>query len=173
MSYFNGEGAGVKITKDLDIARQHILMVEDVVDTGMTLNYLLNYLRTRNPASVKVCSLLDKRVRRLVDVPLDYVGFEIPDEFVVWLRSGLSGETPQPALYRCPRARRERESADPARVTQDAPVISAPGLRLHSPQPFRLGPWQQPVGDDRLPGSLPTSLLQLQPPSALDLSLDY
>ena len=85
VSYFNGEGAGVKITKDLDrdIARQHILMVEDVVDTGMTLNYLLNYLRTRNPASVKVCSLLDKRVRRLVDVPLDYVGFEIPDEFVV------------------------------------------------------------------------------------------
>ena len=49
----------------------------------MTLNYLLNYLRTRRPTSLKVCALLDKRVRRLVDVPLEYRGFEIPDEFVV------------------------------------------------------------------------------------------
>ena len=92
ISYFSGDGGpaspsggGVKITKDLDgdITGQHVIMVEDIVDTGMTLNYLLNYLRTRNPASVRVCTLLDKRVRRLVDVPLDYVGFEIPDEFVV------------------------------------------------------------------------------------------
>ena len=92
ISYFSGDGGpasppggGVKITKDLDgdITGQHVVMVEDIVDTGMTLNYLLNYLRTRNPASVRVCTLLDKRVRRLVDVPLDYVGFEIPDEFVV------------------------------------------------------------------------------------------
>ena len=85
ISYFKGDAPGVKITKDLDrdITRQHVLMVEDIVDTGMTLNYLLNYLHTRNPASLKVCTLLDKRVRRLVDVPLDYVGFEIPDEFVV------------------------------------------------------------------------------------------
>ena len=85
ISYFSGNGGGVKITKDLDgdITGQHVIMVEDIVDTGMTLNYLLNYLRTRNPASVRVCTLLDKRVRRLVDVPLDYVGFEIPDEFVV------------------------------------------------------------------------------------------
>jgi hypoxanthine phosphoribosyltransferase len=58
-------------------------MVEDIVDTGMTLNYLLNYLQTRQPASLKVCTLLDKRVRRLVDVSLEYVGFEVPDEFVV------------------------------------------------------------------------------------------
>jgi len=57
--------------------------VEDIVDTGMTLNYLLNYLSSKNPASLKVCTLLDKKVRRLVNVPLDYVGFEIPDEFVV------------------------------------------------------------------------------------------
>ncbi|MCE2462383.1 MAG: hypoxanthine phosphoribosyltransferase [Dehalococcoidia bacterium] len=85
ISYFSGDGGGVKITKDLDgdITGQHVVMVEDIVDTGMTLNYLLNYLRTRNPASVRVCTLLDKRVRRLVDVPLDYVGLEIPDEFVV------------------------------------------------------------------------------------------
>ena len=58
-------------------------MVEDIVDTGMTLNYLMNYLKTREPASLKVCALLDKRARRLADVSLDYVGFEVPDEFVV------------------------------------------------------------------------------------------
>ena len=76
---------GVRITKDLDgdIKGRHVLMVEDIVDTGMALNYLLNYLRTRQPASLKVCTLLDKRARRLVDVPLEYSGFEIPDEFVV------------------------------------------------------------------------------------------
>lgn len=55
----------------------------DFVDTGMTLNYLLNYLRARRPASLAVCTLLDKRVRRIVDAPLDYIGFEVPDEFVV------------------------------------------------------------------------------------------
>ena len=75
--HFGGDG-GVRITKDLDsaVAGQHMLMVEDIVDTGMTLNYLLNYLRTRRPASLKVCALLDKQVRRLVEVDLDYVGFE-------------------------------------------------------------------------------------------------
>jgi hypoxanthine phosphoribosyltransferase len=85
ISYFGSSGEGVRITKDLDrdINDCHVLMVEDIVDTGMTLNYLLNYLRTRRPASLKVCALLDKRVRRLVDVPLEYRGFEIPDEFVV------------------------------------------------------------------------------------------
>jgi len=85
ISYFGNGGEGVRITKDLDrnIAGCRVLMVEDVVDTGMTLNYLLNYLSTRNPASLKVCALLDKQIRRLVNLPLDYVGFEIPDEFVV------------------------------------------------------------------------------------------
>ena len=85
ISHFDGHEQGVKITKDLDrdITGQHVLMVEDIVDTGMTLNYLLNYLWTRHPASLKVCTLLDKRVRRLVEVPLDYAGFEVPDEFVV------------------------------------------------------------------------------------------
>lgn len=85
VSYYSGDAEGVRITKDLDrdIKDCHVLMVEDIVDTGMTLNYLLNYLRTRQPASLKVCTLLDKRVRRLADVSLEYVGFEVPDEFVV------------------------------------------------------------------------------------------
>ncbi len=75
----------VKITKDLDesITGRDVLMVEDIVDTGMTLNYVLGHLRAHNPASLSVCTFLDKKVRRLIDVPLDYVGFEIPDEFVV------------------------------------------------------------------------------------------
>ncbi|MBI4297249.1 MAG: hypoxanthine phosphoribosyltransferase [Chloroflexi bacterium] len=86
ISHFGAGGAdGVRITKDLDsdIQGKHVLVVEDVVDTGMTLNYLLNYLSTRQPASLEVCTLLDKRVRRLVDVPIRYVGFEAPDEFLV------------------------------------------------------------------------------------------
>lgn len=84
--FSDGEGSkSVRITKDLDrdIAGQHVLMVEDIVDTGFTLHYLLNYLKMRKPLSLKVCALLDKRVRRLVEIPLDYVGFEVPDEFVV------------------------------------------------------------------------------------------
>jgi hypoxanthine phosphoribosyltransferase len=78
-------GDSVRITKDLDtgITGKHVVMVEDVVDTGMTLNYLLRYLSAHQPASLRVCALLDKRVRRLVDVKLDYVGFEVPDEFLV------------------------------------------------------------------------------------------
>ena len=76
---------GIRITKDLDrsIAGCHVLIVEDIVDTGITLNYLRSYLETLKPASIKVCTLLNKRARRLVDVNLDYVGFEVPDEFVV------------------------------------------------------------------------------------------
>jgi hypoxanthine phosphoribosyltransferase len=67
-------------------------MVEDIVDTGMTLNYVLHYLAGRNPASLEVCTLLDKRVRRLVDVPLKYIGFEVPDEFVVGYGLDYDGE---------------------------------------------------------------------------------
>jgi len=75
----------VKITKDLDssITGQDVLMIEDIVDTGMTLNFVLNHLSTHNPASLHVCTLLDKSVRRLVHIPLKYIGFEVPDEFVV------------------------------------------------------------------------------------------
>jgi hypoxanthine phosphoribosyltransferase len=75
----------VRIVKDLDLdlSGAHVLVVEDVVDTGLTLTYLLRVLATRRPASLRVCALLDKRARRIVDVPLSYVGFEVPDVFVV------------------------------------------------------------------------------------------
>lgn len=75
----------VRILKDLDdsVAGRHLLIVEDIIDTGLTLNYLLDYLRGRNPASVKVCVLLDKPERRKVEIPIDYPGFTIPDEFAV------------------------------------------------------------------------------------------
>ena len=85
ISHYGNEDSAVKITKDLDmeLESRHVLMVEDIVDTGMTLNYLLDYLRAKNPASLEVCTLLDKRARRLTDNTLKYVGFEIADEFVV------------------------------------------------------------------------------------------
>jgi hypoxanthine phosphoribosyltransferase len=75
----------VRILKDLDldVTGAHVVLVEDVVDTGLTLAYLLEVLGARQPASLRVCTLLDKRSRRLVEVPLAYVGFDIPDTFVV------------------------------------------------------------------------------------------
>ena len=75
----------VRIVKDLDepLEGKDVLVVEDIVDSGRTLSYLLELLRDRGPASVKLCTLLDKPERRVVDVHVDYTGFEIPDEFVV------------------------------------------------------------------------------------------
>jgi hypoxanthine phosphoribosyltransferase len=75
----------VRILKDLDenIENKHVILIEDIIDTGLTLNYILRTLREKRPADVRVCTLLDKKVRRIVDIPLDYIGFEIPDEFVV------------------------------------------------------------------------------------------
>ena len=75
----------VRILKDLDmsIEDKHVLIVEDIIDSGLTLNYIIDTLRARNPASLRVCALLNKRERRMVDVPIDYTGFDIPDEFVV------------------------------------------------------------------------------------------
>lgn len=75
----------VKIVKDLDegIEGKNVLVVEDIIDSGRTLSYLLDYLRKRNPKSLKLCTLLDKPERRVVDVDVDYTCFEIPDEFVV------------------------------------------------------------------------------------------
>ncbi len=75
----------VRILKDLevDIENKHVLIVEDIVDTGLTLKYLLENLKARNPKSVKTCILLDKPSRRTVDVKVDYNGFSIPDRFVV------------------------------------------------------------------------------------------
>lgn len=76
----------VKIVKDLDesIAGKEVLIVEDIIDSGRTLSYLIQMLKQRNPASIKLCTMLDKPERRVVkDVAVDYVGFHIPDEFVV------------------------------------------------------------------------------------------
>ncbi|WP_207711740.1 hypoxanthine phosphoribosyltransferase [Sulfobacillus harzensis] len=75
----------VRIVKDLDYSldQKHVLVVEDIVDTGLTLNYIFGHLKSRGAMSVKICSLLDKVGRRQVAVPVHYKGFEIPDEFVV------------------------------------------------------------------------------------------
>jgi hypoxanthine phosphoribosyltransferase len=80
-----GQGGAVRIVKDLDrdITGQHVILVEDIVNTGLTLDYLLKELRARDPASLAVCTLLDKADQRVVPVPLAYTGFTIPDEFVV------------------------------------------------------------------------------------------
>ena len=75
----------VKVTKDLDISLEgaNVLVVEDIVDSGVTLNYLLHVLEQRKPRSIRIVALLDKPERRLRPVPVSYVGFQIPDEFVV------------------------------------------------------------------------------------------
>ena len=75
----------VRIVKDLDdsIKDKDVLVVEDIIDSGRTLSYLMEMLRDRKPASLKLCTLLDKPDRRVVDVKVDHVCFEIPDEFVV------------------------------------------------------------------------------------------
>jgi len=75
----------VKIVKDLDdsLTGKNVIVVEDIVDSGRTLSYLLEMLKDRGPKSMKLCTLLDKPDRRVVDVKVDYTGFQIPDEFVV------------------------------------------------------------------------------------------
>lgn len=75
----------VRIQYDLeeDIAGRHVLVVEDIVDTGLTLQYLTKTLRSRNPKSLRTCCLFDKPSRRIVDFQADYVGFEVPDVFIV------------------------------------------------------------------------------------------
>jgi bifunctional protein TilS/HprT len=86
LSYYGSQAGGaVRITKDLDMNPEgrHVLLVEDIVDTGMTLGFILAHLKARHPASLAVCTLLDKKVNRLAGVSLDYVGFEVPDEFMV------------------------------------------------------------------------------------------
>jgi hypoxanthine phosphoribosyltransferase len=84
-SYEGERGSSLRIIKDLDdeVTGRDVIVIEDIVDTGMTLNALLELLRARTPASLAVCTLLDKRARRLADVAIDYVGFEVPDEYVV------------------------------------------------------------------------------------------
>ncbi len=75
----------VRIRKDLDdpIEGRHAIVVEGIIDTGLTLSYLLRNFRTRNPASLKVCAFVNKRAQRIIDLSVDYVGREIPDKFVV------------------------------------------------------------------------------------------
>ncbi|MBW6468088.1 MAG: hypoxanthine phosphoribosyltransferase [Coriobacteriia bacterium] len=84
-SFAGGSGGAVRITKDLDdpIEGQRVIVVEDIIDTGLTLNYILSVLRQRRPASLEVCTLLDKDVRRIVDLPIAYRGFSVPDRFLV------------------------------------------------------------------------------------------
>jgi hypoxanthine phosphoribosyltransferase len=75
----------VRLIMDLkiDISGRDVVIVEDIVDTGRTMDYLLRLFWARKPRSLRVCTLLDKPSRRVIDVPLDYVGFAIPDEFVL------------------------------------------------------------------------------------------
>ena len=85
-SYIKTNTSGeIKIHYDIkgDISDKHVLLIEDIVDTGITLNYIRERILLRSPKSLKICAFLDKKERREIEVPLDYVGFEIPNEFVV------------------------------------------------------------------------------------------
>jgi len=85
-SYIKDKTSGeVSIHADLrvDIKNKHVLLIEDIVDTGLTLKYIRKILLERKPASLKICAFLNKKSRRIAEVPLDYVGFEIPNEYVV------------------------------------------------------------------------------------------
>ncbi|NIN67693.1 MAG: hypoxanthine phosphoribosyltransferase, partial [Anaerolineae bacterium] len=75
----------VRLVKDLDmsITGKHVLLVEDIIDSGLTMEYVLEILEAREPASLKVCTLFNKTAQRAVELPLDYIGFELPDVFVV------------------------------------------------------------------------------------------
>lgn len=75
----------VKLLKDLDadITNKNVVVVEDIIDSGLTLHFLRDHLKMHKPKSIKICTLLDKPERRRVDLPVDYVGFVIPDEFIV------------------------------------------------------------------------------------------
>ena len=87
VSSYHGENSTgvIKMKVDLqgDIAGKDVIVIEDIVDTGRTLSYLKEYLKSKNPNSIKICSLLDKKERRAVEMEADYVGFDIPDKFVV------------------------------------------------------------------------------------------
>jgi len=107
-SYTGTSSTGVvQITQDLTrpIAGEHVLLVEDVVDSGLTMSYLLDNLSIRRPASVQVCALLEKPSRAKVKVPIAYRGFEIPDEFVVGYGLDVDGKyrnLPYVGIYRPP-----------------------------------------------------------------------
>lgn len=84
-SYEGGAPGRVRVTKDLDdsIKGAHVIVVEDIIDTGLTLSYILRNLKERQPETLEVCTMFDKNVRRIVDLPITYRGFSIPDRFVV------------------------------------------------------------------------------------------
>lgn len=92
-AYVPGGGASVRVTKDLDddIAGARVVLVEDVVDTGLTVNYVLSLLAARGPATLDVCALFDKPARRIAEVPIAYRGFEMSDEFLVGYGLDLDG----------------------------------------------------------------------------------
>jgi hypoxanthine phosphoribosyltransferase len=88
VSSYNGKiksSGVVRILQDLsiNIEGQDVIIIEDIVDSGMTLDYIRHILLARHPKTLRICTLLDKRVARKIEVPIDYVGFEIPDEFVI------------------------------------------------------------------------------------------
>ena len=126
----------VRILKDLDrdIAGRHVIVVEDIVDSGLTLSWLLKYLESRSAASVEVVALLRKPDAIKVEVPVKYVGFDIPNEFVVGLRAGLRRALPRDAVRRRAQARGlrpgvaglDRRTADFQNPRIPCPV--APGL---------------------------------------------
>lgn len=112
-----GESGVVRILKDLDhdIGGEHVLVVEDIIDTGLTLSYLLASLRSRRPASLEVCTLLDRSVRRIPPLAIRYRGFDCPDLFV--LGYGLDQDERYrnlPYVAALDRQARERLAGDPA-----------------------------------------------------------
>lgn len=120
----------VRILKDLDqtIEGRHVLIVDDIIDTGLTMDHMLEMLKTRYPASLKVCALLDKAPRRIRYVPIDYKGFVIPDKFVVGYGLDYSGRyrnlpficVLKPEIYG--KERPETESTAGRRTAQGLPV---------------------------------------------------
>jgi hypoxanthine phosphoribosyltransferase len=91
--YLPRQGGVVRVTKDLDddIEGECVILVEDVVDTGLTVNYVLSFLRARSPESLEVCALLDKPARRIAEVPIAHTGFAMSDRFLVGYGLDLAG----------------------------------------------------------------------------------
>ena len=91
--YVHGKPGAIRVTKDLsdDIDGEHVVLVEDVLDTGLTANYVRNLLLSRNPSTVEVCALVDKPARRIAQIPVDYVGFPMTDRFLVGYGLDLNG----------------------------------------------------------------------------------
>lgn len=89
--YAESGSARIVMDLDTDIRDRHVIVVEDVIDTGLTLAFLLQVLAARQPASLRLCTLLDRRVRRIAELPLDFVGFEVGDEYLVGYGLDLDG----------------------------------------------------------------------------------